>query len=346
MMGPSGLVHSETTFWLLDDDWHIRFTSEGAGLPLGLTQQQIEMRALPEVIGADVWTELRNTGTATLRMAGSDYTLTLHPLAARGIPLQIVRVQPADATLTHVVSFIVHELRNPLSAMRALVQGLEEELKDLPDTHPYTGRLIGEIDRLSRLLNSMAQLSRLRPHRAETFSLLPVAQRVVRLFERECAQRGVQIQLEVEGPLAEIEGDPDLFTQLFVNLVTNGLEAMPAGGLLRVALRGTGPGEVAIHVQDSGVGMTPDQLERVMHALYTSKPEGMGLGLYIVRDIVRRYQGKIHISSAPGHGTSVTIVFNQRATIGEPGRWAPRPARSMGDAAPEMRTGVERDGSA
>jgi len=335
MIGPSGLVHSETTFWLVDTRWRICFASEGAGLPFSLAQsiedtsahdqqdrsRQREGVLLVDVIGPDSFAQLRDTGAVTLSIAGAEYSLTLDSLVACGVPLYFVRVQPADATLAHLVSFIVHELRNPLSAMRALVQGLEEELKDRPDTCTYTERMIAEIDRLGRLLNSMAQFSRLKQRQEETFLLQPVVERVIHLFEQECRQRGVQVQLDVEDQQVEVQGDPDLFIQLFVNLITNGLAAMPAGGVLRIALRGSSSGEVTIQVQDSGVGMTADQLERVSQAQPSmvggsspapAKAGGMGLGLLIVRDIVHRYRGKIYISSAPGHGTSVTITFNNQ----------------------------------
>jgi signal transduction histidine kinase len=359
MLGPSGLVHSETTLWLLDSHWRICFASEGAGLPFGLMQQHTDLSQdnacsdaeqpqgalLADVIGPEAFAHLRATGTATLGIAGSEYRLTLHSPVGCDSLLHIVRLQPADASLAHLISFIVHELRNPLSAMRALAQGLEEELKDESATRTYTTRMIDEIDRLSRLLNSMAQSSRLNQRSEEPFVVLSVIQRVVRLFEYECRQRDVQVQIEAEDPDIAIRGDPDLFTQLFVNLITNGLAAMPAGGILQITLHRSLQGEITLQVQDSGIGMRPEQLEHLLQAgvptsaaapatsadqslagwsgalglpSYPPRAKGMGLGLSIVRDIVRQHQGKMHISSAPGHGTSVTIALSAQQPVVNP----------------------------
>ncbi|HUW13445.1 MAG TPA: ATP-binding protein, partial [Anaerolineae bacterium] len=101
---------------------------------------------------------------------------------------------------------------------------------------------------------------------------------------------------------------PGRIHQVFLNLVLNALEAMPDGGHLRIGTDCTGdPAWVRVTVADTGSGIVPDDLSRLFDPFYTTKAEGLGLGLYITRNIVEEHGGRIEVESEPGEGTTFTV---------------------------------------
>lgn len=303
------IPHDEASYLILDAEWRILAADEAGSLAADTGPLSLRGRPVHEVIGPDALAALRASGTAVFALDGVEYVLTTQSFELPDRTLRVVRAQEMQATMEHVVSFIVHEVRNPLSAMRALVQGLEEVLGDRPEATPYTIRLTGEIDRLSRLLVSMAQVARLRARPPQVFALGPLLERVAAVFQPELERRGVRVQVAITPRCGPILADPDQIHQLLVNLITNAAEAMPEGGALTLRARLDPHGRTQLQVEDTGVGMAPEAVERALRPGRSSKPGGMGLGLMIVRGIVRQHHGRMRVTSAPGRGTSVAITF-------------------------------------
>jgi len=303
------IPHDEASYLILDADWRILAADEAGSLAADTGPLSLRGRPAHDVIGPDALAALRATGTAVFALDGVEHVLTAHSFELVDRTLRVVRAQEMQATMEHVVSFIVHEIRNPLSAMRALAQGLEEALGERPDVTPYTSRLTGEIDRLSRLLISMAQVARLRERPPRELALGPLLERVAAVFQPELERRGIHVQVAVTPRCGPILADPDQIQQLLVNLITNAAEAMPGGGTITLRARLDPRGRTQLQVEDTGVGMAPDAVERAMRPGQSSKPGGMGLGLMIVRGIVLQHHGRMRVTSAPGRGTSVAITF-------------------------------------
>lgn len=309
------IPHDEASYLILDADWRILAADEAGGLAADTGPLSLRGRPVHEVIGADALAALRATGTAVFALEGVEYVLTAQTFELPDRTLRVMRAQEMQATMEHVVSFIVHEIRNPLSAMRALAQGLEETLGDRPDATPYTSRLTDEIDRLSRLLISMAQVARLRTQPRRVLALGPLLERVAAVFQPELERRGIQVQVNVTSRCGPILADPDQIHQLLVNLITNAAEAMPVGGALTLRARLDPRGRTQLQVEDTGVGMAPEEVERALRPGQSSKPGGMGLGLMIVRGIVRQHHGRMRITSVPSRGTSVAITFPEAPPV-------------------------------
>lgn len=296
-------------YLIVDDHWRIIGIDASNSLTADVGPTNLIGQHVRDVLGADVLTALQERGEAIFTLDSVDYVLSVTPVTLPNGEIRLLRAQEMQATLEHVVSLIVHEVRNPLSAMRALVQGLEEEIGATGTSLAYTTRLTGEIDRLSRLLYSMAQVARLRALPPELLQPADVLERTAAIFRRQLSQRGIQIVVTTTPRVGLIRADPDQIQQLLVNLVTNASDALPEGGVITLRARLDPRGRTMLQVEDTGQGMTTDALKRVQRPRQSSKPGGMGLGLMIVRGIVRQHQARMRMASIPGKGTTISITF-------------------------------------
>src|SRR5436190_9414064 len=185
----------ETAYLLTDMYWRVCFASDAAGLPFGKSPGELEGRALEELLGVEVFDELRACLNVSVAMNGAEYVVVLRQMQVQGLMMRVVEMREAEASLAHVISQIIHELKNPLSAMQALVQSLEEDLKADSNARQYTSRLVNEIERLSRLLSSMARFSRLKYRPTQLFSLLTLVRHIQDLFEQDFLRRSVTMQV-------------------------------------------------------------------------------------------------------------------------------------------------------
>ena len=304
-------AQDESTYLILDGGWTIIGADEAADLASEWGAAALVGQHVRDVIGLEALGRLQREGHASFSLDGVDHVLSVTSFALPSGPLRVIRAQESEATLEHIVSIIVHELRNPLSAMRTLVQGLEEEIDHVTLGRAYTGRLTREIDRLGRLLGSMAQVARLRPRPPELLEIGPLLEQTAELFRPDFARRRIEIRVHVTARVAPVLADADEIAQVLVNLMNNAADAMPEGGTIILRARLDPRGRTMIQVEDGGVGMNTDQLQSVMVPHRSSKPGGMGLGLIIVRNIVRHHGGRMRVTSAPSRGTTVSITFPQ-----------------------------------
>lgn len=296
-------------YLIVDEYGRIIATDDSGSLVSDAGQASLIGQHVREVIGPDALTGLERHGAATFTIENVEYMLTSTSFTLPTGKVILIRAQETQATLEHVVSLIVHEVRNPLSAMRALVQGLEEEVGNAGNSAAYTKRLTDEIDRLGRLLHSMAQVARLRSREPELLQPGEVLERVAATFRPALEQRAIHLSVHVMPSVGAILGDPDQIQQMLVNLVTNAADAMPDGGEITLRARLDPRGHTMLQIEDSGVGMSPEALERALRPRQSSKSGGMGLGLMIVRGIIREHRGRMRVTSVPGKGTSISITF-------------------------------------
>jgi signal transduction histidine kinase len=212
-----------------------------------------------------------------------------------------------------LASALAHEVGTPLNIISGRAEFL---LKGLAPTDPARQDLeaiIGQIDRISRIINSL--LDTVRPQRP-TFrpvALASVLEPLLPLLRHTARARGVTLAgATSDNHLPAVVVDPGQFQQVLINLILNALEATPAGGRVEVSaapstLEGR-PG-VALSVTDTGTGIGADVRPRLFEPFFTTKPrgQGTGLGLSICRDIVMTHRGSIDVDSEPGRGTTFTV---------------------------------------
>ncbi|MDQ8190995.1 two-component system sensor histidine kinase NtrB [Roseibacillus persicicus] len=225
--------------------------------------------------------------------------------------------------LTLLAAGVAHEIGNPLNSLGIHLQLLERKIKKLPpgDSEPLmehlsTARM--EIGRLDTLLQEF--LHAIRPARAvmQPCQLNELIRDTLKTLEPELLSRDVSVNLHLHENLPELPLDPDQIRQALFNLIKNAYQAVPASGG-EVTIGSTmSEHEILVRIADSGAGISPEVLGTLFEPYSTTKAGGTGLGLLIVRRILREHGGEIEIQSEEGDGTRVTLHFprtNKRARM-------------------------------
>jgi signal transduction histidine kinase len=168
-------------------------------------------------------------------------------------------------------------------------------------------KIAGEIKRLDDFVSEFLRFARAPRPNVERLAVRPLLTDLAAFITPECSKKGVSLDLDLAGPdTAWVDGFQ--LKQAVLNLVLNALQATPAGGHV-VVRAGGDPRRLVVEVSDDGEGMSPETRERAFTPFFTTREEGTGLGLALVRRIVEQHGGSVDISSTPGEGTTVTLVF-------------------------------------
>jgi len=212
---------------------------------------------------------------------------------------------------------VTHELRNSLNTIFLHADLLEAELQQpSPDSQAQFADSVAEIktevSRLHDLIEDYLSLARLASLQREEADLGTFVKALAEEMEELVTSRGITLSLCGLGSLGEVAFHPNTLRRALVNLMQNALEAMPEGGWLTLRGRRTAS-QVHLEISDTGVGIPEDKLPLLFEPLHTTKPEGTGLGLYLVREIVAAHDGRIAVHSVPGAGTTSTITLPRAA---------------------------------
>jgi two-component system sensor kinase FixL len=214
-----------------------------------------------------------------------------------------------DESTSVFMAHVTHELSNPLSSMQFTVQFLERQLADPEDLDLGALRrdvatLKSEISRVRALLKDMRDFLRSGRLNLKSVSVGELAAEIAAVEQHHHRERGIRTELDFPPSLPCVLADRDKLKQVVLNLSKNAAEAMPDGG--RLVLRGFQRGkDVVLEVMDTGRGISRD--EDIFKPFTTTKPDGLGLGLAISRQIVAAHGGVISYSSEPNKGTTFRI---------------------------------------
>jgi two-component system, NtrC family, sensor histidine kinase HydH len=224
------------------------------------------------------------------------------------------RAQRAEklAAVGTLAAGLSHEIRNPLNAAALQLTVLERRLRKTalpPDALPQLleplALVQGEIRRLSGFLEEFLQFARPREIDATPLFLDDVVARVVDLLRPEAAGRGVQLESHPGEP-PTLYGDAGRLQQAILNLVLNAVQAVPAGGWVRIATRANAP-HVEVSVEDNGPGVPPELREKIFEPFFTTKASGSGLGLPLVHSVVQQHGGTLHVETSSAGGARFVI---------------------------------------
>ena len=213
--------------------------------------------------------------------------------------------------LTLLAAGVAHEIGNPLNSLNIHLQLIEREARKLDGTKGAELQESVEVARaeINRLDSIITQFLRaIRPTRPQLRpeNINTIVEEAVRFFALEIKDRDIVVEQELRSDLPLLELDRDQMKQAFYNVIKNSFEAMKSRGILRIRTD-LDESHVIVRFTDTGGGISAENLSRVFEPYFTTKTSGTGLGLLIVRRIVREHGGELSIESSEGKGLTLTI---------------------------------------
>ena len=243
------------------------------------------------------------------------------------------RLRRADrlATVGRMAATVAHEIKNPLVALKTFISLLPRRINDPAFMAKFQDIVPQEVDRVNATMEELLELSR--PPRISLRPLHPheIIARCVALHEQQAVERSITIIQDLFSNLPQVRADPQYLLRALENLTVNALEAMEEGGVLTIRTgtsaqphlslahtggspEGTAPSHVSqqfvfMALTDTGIGMTPEQLDSLFTPFFTTKMKGTGLGLALTHKIIEEHQGLLHVESQRGVGSTFTILL-------------------------------------
>ncbi|MFN6964942.1 MAG: two-component system sensor histidine kinase NtrB [Pyrinomonadaceae bacterium] len=231
-----------------------------------------------------------------------------------------IRRKDRLAAVGRVGAGLAHEIRNPLGAMRGAIQVLESSTAPGSVQSDLMSIILRESDRLNTIITNFLNYSKPSVGSFVEVDLGEAVTDTVTLLKHSPdVSAWHTIETSLPPSAVFVSADPTQLKQVFWNLARNAIQAMPDGGTLRIKVEPLANRRVRIVFEDTGRGMSPEQVERLFEPFSPSATGGTGLGLSIVYQIIRDHNGTINVSSFEGEGTTITIVLQREAKSSKPG---------------------------
>jgi hypothetical protein len=276
--------------------------------------------AAERVAAGDLGAQVRAAGSDEMQTLARSFNQMVERLSENRALQERLRVAERSTAMGRFASALAHEIRNPLNSISLAIDHVRTRLG--PEAEPQRAEfealmatLQSELRRLNRLVAnflSSGQTERLDPRPCDVGA---VVRETAALVEHKARDQAVALELDVAPALPTTTADPELLKTCLLNLVLNAFEAMPKGGRLRLRARLEGPpGEptICVSASDTGVGLSREAVAHAFDAYYSTKDEGVGLGLALVRRIMEGHGGSVELAST-GAGTEVTLRLPVRA---------------------------------
>jgi signal transduction histidine kinase len=254
------------------------------------------------VLGSLIVRQQRYSAALTERLRSAE--------TLRSLERQLIRAEKL-ATTGVLAAGIAHEVGTPLGIIRARAELLLDEI-DRPQSRRALEAIVEQIDRISSIIRQVLDFSRAQPVELGRVDVATAVPQVLELLGHRLRQHGIAAGVDVPAGLPPLAADPNQFQQVLINLLLNACDACAGGGRIEVsAWAAPGAKRVRVDVRDNGAGIASEHLLAVFDPFFTTKKrgEGTGLGLPIAASIVRNHGGEITLTSAPGEGTTVTILW-------------------------------------
>ncbi|MEQ9501240.1 MAG: ATP-binding protein [Deltaproteobacteria bacterium] len=213
-------------------------------------------------------------------------------------------------SLEQLSASIAHEIRNPITAAKSLVQQMGED-PTCDENIEYARVAIEELDRVEKSISHLLRYAREENSSVERVDMVDVIESAVETFRDRIERTGVQIDKALD-PGTVIKGDAEQLRRVIINLVGNAIDALeqhPAGRIEIASGHNLAGTELWVRVKDNGMGIPSDRIDRIFDPFHTSKDSGTGLGLAITRKVVEAHAGSIEVNSQEGEGTTFELTF-------------------------------------
>jgi signal transduction histidine kinase len=219
---------------------------------------------------------------------------------------QLIRSEKL-AALGQLAAGIAHEIRNPLTSINILIHSLTENLSSGNSQKEDLKVIEEEIHRINEIVDQFLRFAKPAPPLLKKGDVISIFEETLQLLRPQIEKQGIVIQKEFQ-PLPPILMDREQMKQVILNLLLNAVQAMPKGGNL--VLKGhipEGDRWIRLSIQDSGVGISGEDINKLFDPFFSTKEGGIGLGLSIAHRIIDQHHGKIEVESTPGEGTLFTV---------------------------------------
>lgn len=212
--------------------------------------------------------------------------------------------------LGELVAGIAHEIRNPLTAIKTFAELLPKKLNDERFRRELVEHVPEEVARMNRIIEDLLDYSREKPMQRKRENLQELVQSVLGLFAKRIESERIRVTVE-PGLAVDVFVDRDRIKQVLINLLLNAIEAMAYSEHKRLtfSVLPTEAHTVCLAIADSGPGIGEQEQLHLFQPFYTTKSQGIGLGLYLSQKIMREHGGEIDVRSAPGTGTTFFLTF-------------------------------------
>jgi PAS domain S-box-containing protein len=220
-------------------------------------------------------------------------------------------------SLGEISSGIAHEIRNPLAGIKTTAQAMGEEMEGSDSKREYLNRITKEIDRLNDLLKIFFSFAKPQKPNLDFCHIKDIVNEITPLLIKDIGDRGITFAEKYHASLPKVKVDVNQMRQVFLNLFLNAIHAMDNGGELRIEaepghsnpLSRSKPNYVQVAVSDTGRGIPPTIISKIFDPFFTTKAKGVGLGLSISYQIIKRHGGTINVESRGGYGTTFFITL-------------------------------------
>ncbi|MEJ2637976.1 MAG: HAMP domain-containing sensor histidine kinase [Desulfosarcinaceae bacterium] len=216
------------------------------------------------------------------------------------------------ASLGTLVSGVAHELNNPINNIILTIDSLTGSRKFTDERRlAMLNDILNQAVRASEIVKNLLDFSRSDTALIEDLDLVHVLKETIRITENEITVNKIKLHLDLADDLPSIRGNRQALHQVFINLLTNAIHAMPSGGELSVSAASDAKGKIVIEVRDTGSGIAEKHLPYIFDPFFTTKKvgEGTGLGLSVSYGIIKKHGGRITVGSSPGKGSRFTVVL-------------------------------------
>ncbi|HEU4416582.1 MAG TPA: ATP-binding protein, partial [Candidatus Angelobacter sp.] len=213
------------------------------------------------------------------------------------------------AAIGRLTSGVAHEVKNPINAIVVHLEVLRQKMKEIdPDTRRHVDVIGSEIQRLDRVVQTLVDFTRPVELRLSDMDLRKALDEVVMLASPAAERQNVNIERQPSLEPLPVRIDSDLVKQAILNIMLNGVQAMPDGGTLRIGARREGDGAV-IMVRDQGPGIPENIRDKIFNLYFTTKSGGSGIGLAMAYRVVQLHHGSVEFTSLMEHGTTFYLRF-------------------------------------
>ncbi|MFC1594297.1 nitrogen regulation protein NR(II) [Candidatus Omnitrophota bacterium] len=216
------------------------------------------------------------------------------------------------AYVGRLASSVVHEIRNPLTAIKTFVEYFPEKVND-PEYKDKFQRLVPkEIDRIDNVVNQLLDLAKPKQPKFQSVNITSAIDATLALLEESLRLKKINVKREYASNEVMVQGDEEQLRQVFLNLFLNSIQAMNENGTLEVAVNLSSPNmkSVVICIKDDGCGISEEDLKNIFTPFFTTKEDGIGLGLIITQEIIKSHKGKISVQSKKNEGVKFIIELS------------------------------------